>query len=268
MKNLSKTRNNYKKILGQKYKGIEKKILIFLHLTNKGSFIEPRNFKNMMLAISKHFNSENLNWLYSFKDDYGSYFDHQIRNARTYLSKNEYIISKNSNCGPYIATNKLFKSFNLIELEEQINIFAEYIEDYLSFLGINNSEKKYPESEYIKEIEKSNLIQRLRSNFVKKIKEEDDIFLKNIIFELPQAAHIVPVWYLAKNKRFEDIENPNNGMLIDPNTHVLMDIKKLLIIDDEIIYKNTYIKIKDEHLNSERKKFIKERNQLIKKNVI
>ena len=78
---------------------------------------------------------------------------------------------------------------------------------------------------------------------------------------LVDKAHIVPVWYLLKNKRYEDIKNPNNGLILDPNTHRIFDQDKdvKLSKDYSIIFNNFLsFNINKIFLNKERIKFLKE----------
>lgn len=86
-----------------------------------------------------------------------------------------------------------------------------------------------------------------------------------------EAAHILGVSEIKKFKLdFNWIANPNNGLLISPELHTILDKKKVLLKEDGTFegidsdYKDKVNnKIKEVVLNEERKEFIKLRNEYL-----
>lgn len=264
--------------LGPEFKGIEILILKSVYLKSE-DYIETREIKEKIIELSKEFSKKNVEFLYKQKDKYGSMFYHAIRRGITKLSKNGFIESKikNEKKGPYKKTKKLKDFENIEEFYEKVNNFAISLQKYLNFnlkytKDIKKFEKEIENEKSEREIENKKFILKLRSKFKKELQLElkekmKKNFLENNNFKYPDAAHIIPVFYLIKNKRYQDISDPNNGLMLDPNTHRLFDCERT-IIQDNIILCDWNILISKKFLNIKRQKFINERNELIKEGKI
>ena len=84
--------------------------------------------------------------------------------------------------------------------------------------------------------------------------------------KIAEAAHIIGVQELVLDGRFSDISNPNNGLLLDPNTHKNFDGNKLMFstgFEQLLPIENEpgldiLFNIPNFFLNDERKTYIKE----------
>ena len=294
MKNNFVSKNSIPWLKYKKFKLIHKVIVKIFY--KKYEKIKTSDFKNN-LKLDKNL-SPYVDFIYEFKDNYGSWLDHMVRNCRFRLEKEKFLYKLNDGKG-YKATKKLLKD-NLEKEIEIYNLFLNYLKninvtkkkfDNFKLLIQNISIKNLTEfvnqqkitsiknNSYIFEQNKD--VKKLRNKFVNNLNEEFDYFkTKNIIRKYAKTfdsnnkmnfvdnAHIVPVWYLIKNKRYNDIVNPNNGLILDPNTHRIFDKDKDVEIskDYSIIFNNHIsFNINKIFLNDERIKFLKEW-KILKKN--
>lgn len=91
--------------------------------------------------------------------------------------------------------------------------------------------------------------------------------MNNSLKDFPhlEAAHLISVHVLVDNNKLDDITNPLNGLLIDPNLHKIIDIsedkdvKSRPTIDlktGEIVYKEKIIANIDPDYLIERKEYL------------
>ena len=154
-------------------------------------------------------------------------------------------------------------------------------------LESNNTENIEMLQAYLKDIHKTNItdndkrrvnrnpdVEKARQKFVKNINDEyasfsnqlktvseyAKTFSTNVEMEHVERAHIIPVWYLVKNNRVDEIENNNNGLILDPNSHRLFDNDPSFKFINEELIGNAYTNFKIDKLfmNEERKKYIAE----------
>lgn len=270
------------------WNNIAKDICKIIYKENRA--IVTKDFKDLFLSYLNNQNPSDFNefiikYLYSFRDNTTSYLDHQIRNNRNQLEKEGYLIKKD---GMIIATKKLI----LDDIKGSINKFNEFIERSKVLLGLSingdndviikkiiDSDQTTTKQVSIKEIEEDKRVKSLRRVFINSIDKQLELmcdvleeklstFIVGNNFERPERAHIIPVSHLYQNDRWEDIANHNNGIILDPNTHTLLDAGLLTFNDDfHLIYTDTkkvYSKINSIFLNAERKQFIKEYIDLFK----
>ena len=293
MKNII-SKNNIPWLKYKKFKLIHHVIVKIFY--KKHQVIKTSDFKNK-LKLDKNL-SPYVDFMYEFKDNYGSWLDHRIRNSRTWLQKYQKFLYKLDDGKGYKATKKLLND-NLEEETQIYNLFLKYLKninfmkkkfDNFKLLIENTSIKNL--TEFVNEqkitsiknnfyiFEQNKDVKKLRNIFVKKLdKEFNYLKTKNIIkkyaktfdfdnkMNLVDNAHIVPVWYLIKSKRYNDITNPNNGLILDPNTHRIFDKDKdTKISKDYSTIFNNYISftINKIFLNEERIKFLKEWKNLKK----
>lgn len=238
--------------------------------------IDTKMFKEKM--IQKFKNKYIINFLYSFQDNTGSFFDHQIRNTRNTFEKANFLI-KGKN-GGYSATKKLLNkdiSLNIANIQS----FIEKYSNQAKKIGIQNIIKKFEfdfdaiKVKTKKEIEDTNMVKYLRSCFRSDLENEYETIMEKIDgyystclidndFKFPEGAHIISVKKLFNEKRYADIANHQNGLLLDPNTHTLFDRGTLLLQ-----YDNGYKfvdnqsgkiieEIRKDFINDERKKYLDE----------
>ena len=294
MKNNFVSKNSIPWLKYKKFKLIHKVIVKIFY--KKYEEIKTSDFKNKLKLDKNLF--PYVDFIYEFKDNYGSWLDHMVRNCRFRLEKEKFLYKLNDGKG-YKATKKLLKD-NLEEEIEIYNLFLKYLkninvtknnfhnfESIVKNLSLDkltnflNSPKNNIDENKDYYIKQNKDVKKLRDKFVNNLNEEFDYFkTKNIINEyaktfdsnnkmnLVDNAHIVPVWYLIKNKRYSDIANSNNGLILDPNTHRIFDKDKDVEIskDYSTIFNNHIsFNINKIFLNDERIKFLKEW-KILKKN--
>ena len=142
-----------------------------------------------------------------------------------------------------------------------------------------NAIKEYDKEEIIKklknksdnEINQDECVKKLRKIFKDEINNEFNEFNKksaihntfdsNLQFKFPEAAHIISVSQLINEKRLEEIANPNNGLLLDPNTHTLLDRDDLEYNKEEQTLYNEWhtFMINKKFINNKRQKYLDEK---------
>ncbi len=141
-----------------------------------------------------------------------------------------------------------FESFsNFINSVENIDI--EKIKEKIKG---NISEFKYLP---VKELARKSSIRKLRTAFrealIKETKDELKKYISwNNSFDFPDAAHIISVKRCVDEERIDSIADPNNGLILDPNTHRLFDRDQIMSIDE--------LNIPEAFLTVDRIKYLKE----------
>ncbi|NQZ29225.1 MAG: HNH endonuclease [Mycoplasmatales bacterium] len=251
------------------------KITSGLHIPEITQFNSLKEYINSSVAndnISRNF-KQDPEWFkklivgsiysYSIKKKINSSIFHQEHilkfKEKRYTSKYENMFETLYN----IVTN------NILLIDEndkkKLNKFAE---------RLTTKSRKEIKKALSEKSEETRTIERLRRQFSKDLEQEFKSYEKlmlNVIDEYAKTfdinikmtktdkAHIIPVWYLVKQKRWDDIANPNNGLILDPNTHRLFDKDKNTTIKDNKIYNNYHeFIINDKFLNPERQQFIDE----------
>ncbi|CAM9128912.1 HNH endonuclease [Mycoplasma todarodis] len=169
----------------------------------------------------------------------------------------------------------VFEHLYMVAKNTEISITEndkEKLEKFINNLATKS--KKEINEALSKESDEVRIIEGLRRKFSKDLKQEFEDYEKsmlNVIDEYAKTfdtnikmtktdkAHIIPVWYLVQQKRWDDIANPNNGLILDPNTHRLFDKDKNTTLRGNKIYNDYHEFIIDEKfLNPERRAFINE----------
>lgn len=148
-----------------------------------------------------------------------------------------------------------------LQIEKIIN---DYNDD---FINSNQSEKK------LRLIQKVLLNIQIKSMIEEKVidsynsLEGDEI--ANYKYE---HAHIVSVRTCKREDRYKDISDPNNCLILSPSIHSLFDDSKITFSDDGSTFSNNdkinHLKIKNELLNDDRKKYLKENFIYFQKNKV
>lgn len=92
--------------------------------------------------------------------------------------------------------------------------------------------------------------------------------IENRIFPITEKAHIVPVEFLKKEKRYTEISDPLNGLILEPNIHKLWD-KGYIEINSNLVVttlsgQNLNMKLDEIHNNEDTKKYLSERIEIEK----
>lgn len=222
--------------------------------------------------------------------DFDSYINNNIEHVRERI---ELISNIRNKIG--IQTRKLVllakeylkhpKPFNNLQAKKRHLPYYKFINlvfgnDISIFYQSNTNKRPLPKEKEVKinpwllRVEK--LIEQYREDFRKNISADTDKnnWLECSDYPICQKAHIWEVKTIKEeaidleNKEFDndtlkEIANPDNGIIIEPNVHVLWDAKKLVLntrgefISDngEVIYK-----LKSEFMTKERICFINKRN--------
>lgn len=267
------------------YKNIGKHILITVHSAIK----DPIWNVDLPKAISQTFEVNLLvvEYLYSFLDNHGSHFDHCIRNGRTALFKKKELIGiEKENSQPFVLSNELSEEkiqystktankfinsikngFSLNNIKGQSQFDAQAI--YASILEESKRGKKEIFEERIAVEELEICLRREFSRQMNLIIENRNSLEYTSIegkeFPKPQFAHIFPVANALKNKKYwNSIHDSTNGLILEPNIHVLFDANliKLKTNGDFIDEKGKLLFVlRAEELKRINKKWIELRNE-------
>lgn len=268
-----------------KYKNIGMHVLIAVHSVIK----EPILNHDLPKRIAQVFNlnSSSINYLYSFLGNYGSYFDHCIRNGRTALFKKKELIGiEKENNQPFV----LSKKFSEEKTQYSIKVANEFMNSIKDGFSLNNIEgqnefdalaiyesllEKSKESK--KEVlEERIAIEGLEVSLRKEFSRQMGLILENHNslgytsieskeFPKPQFAHIFPVANALKDKKYwSSIHDSSNGLILEPNIHVLFDANLIrLTTNGDFIDRNGKLlfTLKAEELKRINKKWIELRNE-------
>jgi len=256
-------------------------ILVFLYGETTDFYSINKNLKNIQNKEMKYYMKKGKHSTY-FKlilSRYLDFFDsiylmvfkeknpfHGDRNAIKIYKDN---LGSNYSSLPNIKRKN--KSSEIIKNNKmELDRLSTYLNEYAS---VDNFEKtrtvKYNKAVApLRKIHRDDIKNELKW-FKKAINIIDDYAttfnLKQRIGNVQEAAHIISVEDLLKEKRYEDIGNKDNGLLLDPTTHRMFDKGMLVFSKDNrrlipsssesFEYEFT---IEKEFLNSERLKFINE----------
>ncbi len=183
----------------------------------------------------------------------------------------EDLMNRNETFGKWM---KIFNS-DIQEFMEEDSGVMEYINE-INQRDIRDSIEHIISMYEHKLIEESKLVEKLRREFrVALIKEAIENGYNEYagdeelsIYDT-EAAHILGVSEIRKNKLdISWIADPNNGLLLSPKLHTILDKHKIKLNEDGTFtpnseeYSNDFeYRIEEKILNNERKKFIKLRNE-------
>ena len=193
----------------------------------------------------------------------------------------EKIFTKKITIEEFCELNETFNKWMKIQNSDILDLTnaEESIKEYLGEIDQNYLKKSVEHvlSMYSKNlIQEDKLIKKLRREFrIALLKEAIEkglgeyTGLKDINLLDSEAAHILWVKEIkVNNLNYKWIANPNNGLLLNPNTHNIFDKKKITLNTDGkfISVDNDYKKVKlptlnKKILNSERIFFINKRNE-------